>query len=103
MCMEIDSGAATTVVNEIFFKSKLQNCKLEPPVKKLKIFDDSFIQTTGRFEAIVEFNSKKVECDFVVIKRLGNPNPLCVRNLLNKICISLVQVNFIEPKQTKSN
>ncbi|CAI6343879.1 unnamed protein product [Macrosiphum euphorbiae] len=94
--MEIDSGAAASVITEQFFNGKLSNCALKSSYKKFNFFDGTSIQPVGQFTAKVEFNNKIVDCEFIVVKSTGNPYPLCGRNLLSKLGISWVQLNNIQ-------
>ncbi|XP_003241242.1 uncharacterized protein K02A2.6-like [Acyrthosiphon pisum] len=94
--MEIDSGAAASVITEQFFYDRLSNCKLKHTYKKLNFFDGTSIQPVGQFTAKVEFNNQVVDCEFIVVKSTGNPYPLCGRNLLSKLGISWVQLNSIQ-------
>ncbi|KAL4131395.1 hypothetical protein QTP88_008711 [Uroleucon formosanum] len=68
--MEIDSGAARSVLTENIFKEKWSNMKLDKIDTKLNFFDGTCLRPIGEFNARVKFKDESVEVKLLVAKRI---------------------------------
>lgn len=68
--IEIDSGAARSILTEDVLKTNWFNNKLEPVSTNLRFFDGSTLQPIGQFKANVSVKNKSIKAIFLVIKSI---------------------------------
>jgi len=103
--MEIDSGAARSVLTESVFKEKWPDIKLNKVDTKLNFFDGTSLKPIGEFNARIKYKDKSVSIKLLVVKSSLNYYPLFGRDLMKLFNISLVQncknINSVESIQNE--
>ncbi|KAL4142333.1 hypothetical protein QTP88_004814 [Uroleucon formosanum] len=90
--MEIDSGAARSVLTESISKEKWPSMKFNKVDTKLNFIDGTSLKPIGEFNARVKFKDKSVEIKLLVVKSSLNYYSLFGRDLMKLFNISLVQI-----------
>ena len=65
---EIDTGSAISAIPWQFYEEKLADMKLLPIAITLKAYDGKEIETSGYINAKIEYQGKKFNVPFVVIR-----------------------------------
>lgn len=82
LAMELDSGAAVSVLPEHIFKEKFSNCQLKQTLVRLKTYDGSVIIPEGEILVSMKHNNiVKDDCRLIIIK--NGSIPLLGRDLMN--------------------
>lgn len=99
--MDIDTGAAVSIISEKIFQATFQKVPLEAASIKLKTYTGEVMPVLGQFEATVSYKQQTEQLPVIVVK--GSGPALCGRNWLKKITLDWKEIKHIsEMHQPKS-
>lgn len=81
--MEIDTGAAVSIISQELYDASFSHLPLEGAKVKLKTYTGENIPVLGQFTARVAYDDQKVTLPLIVVQGAGPP--LCGRNWLQTI------------------
>ena len=78
--MDIDTGAAVSIISEKIFQATFQKVPLQAASIRLKTYTGEVMPVLGQFEATVSFKQQTEQLPVVVVK--GSGPALCGKNWL---------------------
>lgn len=98
--MEIDTGAAVSIVSEQVFQSMFPEQPLDVASVKLKTYTGETMPVLGQFEVTVSYKQQREQLPLIVVKGAGPA--LCGRNWLQKLILDWKEIKHVsemhEPK-----
>jgi len=91
--MELDTGAAVSLVSEQTYRSQLQGCLLKPSEVQLLTYCGGPISVLGEVEVSVSYEQQQAHLPLVVVK--GNGPSLFGRNWLHTIRLNWESINNV--------
>ena len=92
--MEVDTGAALSVISEVTFKNNFSFVKLDHCNIVLSTYTGQKLSVLGKFGTKVEYESKQYQLPLIVVK--GNGPSLLGRNWLEHIKLNWVKIHIIK-------
>ncbi|XP_027869143.1 uncharacterized protein K02A2.6-like [Xiphophorus couchianus] len=100
--MEIDTGAAKSVISHSTYLKKFSHLPLQPAKVKLKAYNGGRICVLGQLVAKVMYEDQAADLPLLIVK--GHGASLCGRNWLTKLRLNWQQIKYVgEPKQLSLN
>ncbi|XP_016520874.1 uncharacterized protein K02A2.6-like [Poecilia formosa] len=91
--MEIDTGAAKSVISYPTYLKKFSHLPLQPAKVKLKAYNGGCISVLGQFVAKVEYEDQVTDLPLLVVR--GHGASLCGRNWLTKLQLNWQQIKYM--------
>lgn len=95
--MEIDTGAAVSIISEKEFKAVFPTEPLEVARVKLKTYTGELMPVLGQFEAKVSYDGQTEVLSLIVVK--GEGPSLCGRNWLQKLSLNWRKIKHVSQVQ----
>ena len=89
LCMEIDTGAAVSLVSEATYKTLFPGLPLSKPALKLRTYTAEPITVLGRLQVRVKYKKYKGSHDLIVVQGSGP-------SLLGRDWLSCIQLDWAE-------
>lgn len=83
--MEVDTGAAMSIISEKLYKWRFKKCKLQPCDVRLKTYSAELILLLGKFQVRVQCGAQTEYLTLLVSKRSGPT--LMGRNCIQYLCL----------------
>lgn len=91
--MEVDTGAAMSIINEKLYRQKFSMCKLQPCEVSLKTYSSEPIALLGKFQVKVQCRDKTEQLTLLVSK--GKGPTLMGRNWIQFLNLDWSRVNHV--------
>lgn len=91
--MEIDTGAAMSIISEKLFQAAFPTEPLEVAGVKLKTYTGEIMPVLGQFKAKVSYEGQSVLLPLIVVK--GEGPALCGRNWLQKLTLNWKKIKHV--------
>uniref|UniRef100_A0A452HI29 ribonuclease H n=1 Tax=Gopherus agassizii TaxID=38772 RepID=A0A452HI29_9SAUR len=96
--MELDTGAAISLVSETVYKEKLQHLPLKATKTVLKTYTGEAVPMLGTIDVKVELNGQAAKLPLFVVR--GNYPALMGRSWLGKIQLNWAEVHWMTKEET---
>ncbi|KAJ0056475.1 hypothetical protein NL108_008034 [Boleophthalmus pectinirostris] len=93
MEMEVDTGAARSVISQATYWKKLSHLPLQPAKVKVKAYNGGHIHVVGQLVAPVKYEDQAVELPLLVVK--GRGASLCGRNWLRQLKLNWKMMKYV--------
>lgn len=94
--MEVDTGAAVSVISENLYKRRFKSVKLSPANCVLKTYSQESLQLFGKFTAKVKCKEHTEKLELLVVK--GNGPALMGRDWISQLKLDWSRVNRVAPE-----
>ena len=94
LCMEVDTGAAVSLVSEKTYRSLFPECHLQPSKACLRTYSGESIAVMGQTEVEVCYEEQRVKLALLVVK--GEGPSLFGRDWLTKIRLDWRAINAVK-------
>uniref|UniRef100_A0A3Q2EGN4 Gypsy retrotransposon integrase-like protein 1 n=1 Tax=Cyprinodon variegatus TaxID=28743 RepID=A0A3Q2EGN4_CYPVA len=94
--MELDTGAAVSVISENLYKRRFKSVKLSPANCVLKTYSQESLQLMGKFVAKVKCHETTKKLELLVVK--GRGPALMGRDWISQLKLDWSQVNRVAPE-----
>lgn len=96
--MQVDTGAAISLLSEAVYKEKLHHLTLQPTKMTLKTYTGEIVPVRGSVIVTVELNKQKVKLPLYIVK--GNHPALLGRTWLEKIKLNWQEIHMVAKEDT---
>lgn len=91
--MEIDTGAAVSIISEKMYLTQFPERPLDVASVKLKTYTGETMPVLGQFEATIDYKQQREQLPLIVVKGAGPA--LCGRNWLHKITLDWKEIKHV--------
>uniref|UniRef100_A0AAQ4RGR7 ribonuclease H n=1 Tax=Gasterosteus aculeatus aculeatus TaxID=481459 RepID=A0AAQ4RGR7_GASAC len=91
--MQVDTGAAVSLVSEVVYRKKLHHLKPQPAKITLKTYTGEAVPVSGIVTVTVKLNKQKVKLPLYIVK--GSQPALLGRTWLEKIKLNWQEINMV--------
>ncbi|XP_028660385.2 uncharacterized protein K02A2.6-like [Erpetoichthys calabaricus] len=99
--MEVDTGAAVSLISEKLFKKKLNHLPLKHPRIIIKTYTGESVPMLGKTKVQVELNGQRTKLPVYIVK--GDYPALMGRSWLEKVQLDWTKVNAVSVEQSELN
>ncbi|XP_072141807.1 uncharacterized protein [Dermacentor andersoni] len=94
--MQIDTGAAVTIVPEQVYLSEFPHVKCEPCKMSLRTYTGEQMQLKGQCDVVVKYNNQCMTLPVIVVKNNGRKSPVLMgRNWLERLKLDWLEIGQI--------